>query len=265
MSAPQPKVDHTRIVRNRSSRGGVRPRLIVLHSTEGANRAGLSDLVGLGSWFDNPAAQASSTIGTDSEGHSARYVPDAEKPWTQSAFNSLSLSVEQVGFASQRSWPEEQLRATARWIAYWSEKYDIPIQVGAVSGRSVTRSGVVQHSQLGAAGGGHHDCGPGYPMAKVLELARSYAAGDAGASEGYDVLVKGEKRAVDELLRRRRVKYRNGGSWDDIAAMHQQRAEAAADWIRRRLKAIAKGDAQRRPARRAYLRKVIRDGKQTTR
>jgi hypothetical protein len=31
---------------------------------------------------------------------------------------------------------------------------------------------VCQHSDLGAAGGGHHDCGPGYPFDRVLAMAR---------------------------------------------------------------------------------------------
>ena len=39
--------------------------------------------------------------------------------------------------------------------------------VHALSGR-----GVCQHVDLGARGGGHHDCGPGFPMDRVLDMAR---------------------------------------------------------------------------------------------
>jgi hypothetical protein len=52
-------MDFTRLVRNRSSRNGSRPRLMVLHTTEGDNHPGIRDLEGLAGWFDNPDAQAS--------------------------------------------------------------------------------------------------------------------------------------------------------------------------------------------------------------
>jgi N-acetyl-anhydromuramyl-L-alanine amidase AmpD len=152
-----------------SSRGGVKPRLIVLHSTEGANVPNsVSDLEGLGAYFDRPSTQASSHVAVDSDGYSAQYVPDGAKAWTCAAFNSVSLNVEQVGFASQRSWPDEQLRKTSQYIAYWSKKYGIPIAHS-------TESGVCQHSDLGAAGGGHHDPGANYPFERVLGMARAYA------------------------------------------------------------------------------------------
>ena len=41
-------------VRNQSSRNGRKPKIIVLHTTEGHNRPGLSDLDSLVSMFDNP-------------------------------------------------------------------------------------------------------------------------------------------------------------------------------------------------------------------
>jgi hypothetical protein len=162
------KAHLTRIVRNQSSRNGVKPRLLVLHTTESHNRAGVGDLQGLAAWFDNPAAQASSHIGNDAEGNDIRMVPDEAKAWTQAAFNSISLSIEQIGHASQTSWGRAQLENTARWLAHWSRKYDIPLV------RSTTR-GVCQHKDLGAAGGGHHDCGPNYPLADVLRMARTFA------------------------------------------------------------------------------------------
>ncbi|HEX6715343.1 MAG TPA: peptidoglycan recognition family protein [Thermoleophilaceae bacterium] len=157
----------TRIVRNQSSRNGIRPRIVVLHTTESHNTAGVNDLIGLAGWFDNPAAQASSHIGNDAEGNDIRLVPDDAKAWTQAAFNSVALSIEQVGQASQSTWPVAQLDNTARWVAYWSKKYSIPLIHS-------TTHGVCQHRDLGSAGGGHHDCGSDYPFAKVLQLARQY-------------------------------------------------------------------------------------------
>jgi hypothetical protein len=166
----------TRIVRNRSSRNGAKPKLIVLHTTEGHERPGVQDLQGLASWFDSLAARASSHVGNDAEGNTIRMVPDHEKSWTQATFNPVSLSIEQIGFAreSRAEWLKQmpQLTATALQVREWSAKYGIPIRKGRTLGGVVVLSGVVQHSQLGAAGGGHHDCGPGFPFDLVLEMAK---------------------------------------------------------------------------------------------
>jgi hypothetical protein len=87
------------------------------------------------------------------------------------------LGIEQIGFASQKTWPVAQLDETSRWIAYWSFHHGIPIRKGAVSvdGR-VLRSGVVRHSDLGNLGGGHQDPGANYPLAAVNARARHYRA-----------------------------------------------------------------------------------------
>lgn len=159
-----------RLVRNRSGRGGVRPRLIILHTTEGHNRPGRSDLDGLAGWFDNPAADASSHRGIDAEGHEYLMVPDAEKAWTSgSPWNDFSLNIEQIGFASEHKkyWIKDYHRGllkTAETIADWSIKYGIPL-------KHSTRSGVCQHRHVSGPGG-HSDCGPGYPEAYVIYLAR---------------------------------------------------------------------------------------------
>lgn len=170
----KPNVVVERNVVNQSSRSGVRPRLIVLHSTESTEVKGSGDLAAIAAYFDNPAAQASSHVITDGDGNSARCVPDAAKAWTCVSFNSLSLNIEQIGRAASTVWSEEIQRETARWIAKWSKDWGIPIVRGAVSGTSVTRSGVVFHSELGAAGGGHSDPGANYPIGKVLDLAEAY-------------------------------------------------------------------------------------------
>jgi hypothetical protein len=150
-----------------SSRNGVRPNLIVLHDTEGANVPGIADLESLGAWFDRITTQASSNVGVDSAGNAAKFVPDAAKAWAQATFNSRALSIEQIGHASQQEWPEPQLRKTAQYLAFWNWKYGIPLVHS-------TASGVCQHSDLGAAGGGHVDCGPSYPFDRVLDMARDF-------------------------------------------------------------------------------------------
>lgn len=164
---PSPEV--TRHVRNQSSRNGLKPRIICLHTTEGHDRPGVVDLHGLASWFDNPASQASSHVGNDKEGNDSRMVADDRKAWTAGHVNGYALQIEQVGFArfSRDEWlnnRHKQLENTAAWIAYWSKKYGIPI-------RHSTSHGVCQHSDVSGPGG-HSDCGPGYPFDYVLKLAR---------------------------------------------------------------------------------------------
>lgn len=168
-----PRVVIRRNVRNQSLRGTDRPDLIVVHTTESHNRPGTSDLASIAAWFDNPVSQSSSHVVVDADGTSARLVADTRKAWTQAAFNPRALSIEQIGFASttRLGWLRQrrELRETARWIAYWSRKHDIPI----VRIRP-HRSGVIGHQGLGQAGGGHHDPGPNYPWRYVLAKARIY-------------------------------------------------------------------------------------------
>lgn len=146
---------------NQSSRGGVKPAIIVLHTTEGS-------YAGAVSWLQNPKSQGSSNVVVSAKGESTRLVDDDAKAWAQADFNPQALSIEQEGRAAQTSWPDAQLQTVAKWIAYWSKKHGIPIT------HSTTR-GVCQHKNLGQAGGGHVDCGDAYPEAKVLALARGYA------------------------------------------------------------------------------------------
>lgn len=168
---------------NQSARVAVPLCLITLHDTEGANLPdSIKDLVGLGDFFARPSVQASSHVADDSDGNSARFVSDHAKAWHCAGFNSYSLGIEQIGFASEsrvtwrKSW--RQLRETARWIAYWSIKYGIPIRRAIVDDNdgTVIRSGVIRHMDLGVIGGGHSDPGPNYPFSRVLLLARVFKA-----------------------------------------------------------------------------------------
>lgn len=164
-------------VRNQSARTGRPLTLIVVHDTEGANIKGPKDLAGLAGYFDIAATEASSTVATDADGTSARFVPDDRKAWHCAYYNDISLGIEQIGFATLQHWPELQLMETARWIAYWSRKHGIPIQHGAVSldGR-VLRPGVIRHSELGNLGGNHKDPGDPYPLGQAIRYGRHYRA-----------------------------------------------------------------------------------------
>jgi N-acetyl-anhydromuramyl-L-alanine amidase AmpD len=174
----QPRQDVVLNVVNQSARTST-IAAIVLHDTESHDHAGIGDIKAIGDFFNRSNVQASSHICVDGEGNTARYVPDERKAWHCAGYNSQTLGIEQIGFATftRSLWDSNrraQLKKTAKWIAWWSKKYNIPIQKGAVSNGVVTRRGVLMHSDLGAIGGGHHDPGPGFPFWTVLRYARWY-------------------------------------------------------------------------------------------
>jgi hypothetical protein len=171
----EPHVEISRSSPNCSSRNGSRPRRIVLHITVSHNRPGLGDLSDMVAYLCRRDVQASSHIINDAEGHDARIVPDGLKAWTQAAYNPDSLSIEQIEYSDKRTRAEwlsgnkAQLDNTAKWCAYWCKKYGIDA-VHSVS------HGICEHSELGRAGGGHSDCGAGYPIDYVIEKTRKLLA-----------------------------------------------------------------------------------------
>ena len=177
LATPQPSTE-TSLVRNYSSRQpGARPVLLVAHDTESPNVPGTNDIRAIAAWFNNPVSQASSNYTTDADGNTLLMVPDTAKAWTQAFFNSWAISDEMIGYATQTVWPDAQLRAVAQIFAAEARRWGIPIQLGAVSGCTIVRPGIVDHLMLGACGGGHHDNGPDFPMAHFIGLVKAYAAG----------------------------------------------------------------------------------------
>lgn len=172
---PEGRIDY---VVNRSSRRGVEPSVIFIHTTESHDRPGRQDVDSIHAWFDNPASGASSHVIVGDGGESTTCVPDEEKAWTQVRFNPVGLSIELIGWASTPRWRwlkrEKQLNKAAKFMAYWSKKYDIPLRRGSAYAGEITKTGVLAHSDLGAAGGGHHDPGPGFPMDRLIQKALYY-------------------------------------------------------------------------------------------
>lgn len=166
VAVPKIELDARSIV---PSHGYQAPARIVLHSTEG-DVDGLSYLWAIGKYWAPRGYGCQIAVAKD--GSTARYVDDDEIGWCVAGYNTGSLSIEQVGFArfTRAQWLARpaQLLKVAKWIAYWSKKYDIPIV------RSVTR-GVLTHAEATKykqVTGGHTDPGAGYPFDYVLRLAR---------------------------------------------------------------------------------------------
>lgn len=157
---------------NYSSRSESGVRLIVLHTAEGA-----LTIESLGNYFASASAGVSSHTGADDKKNTVgEYVKRANKAWTQGNANSVAVSIELCAFAkwSTTEWHKHpnMLENCAKWIAEEAAHFGIPIVGLSSSQAQGSGRGVCQHADLGSMGGGHWDCGGGFPMAEVLEMAK---------------------------------------------------------------------------------------------
>jgi hypothetical protein len=156
---------------NYSSRGGSGVRLIVVHTAEGA-----TTIESLGSYFASSSSQVSSHAGADDKkGIIGEYVKRGNKAWTQGNANPVCVSIELCAFAkwSTDEWHRHpnMLDNCAKWIAEEAAYYGLPIVALNDAQAQGSGRGVCQHENLGSWGGGHWDCGSGFPMGYVLDLA----------------------------------------------------------------------------------------------
>lgn len=161
-----------------SSRGGQRVRLIVLHTAEGS-----TTIESLGGWFQNPSAQVSSHVGIDDKPNTVgEYVSRSGSAWTAAAANPYSVQAELCAFAkwTPSDWAAHpvMLQNCAAWIAEEAAAFGIPLVKLTAAQAQGGGSGVCQHVDLGAAGGGHWDCGGSFPMDQVIAMAAG--GGSAG-------------------------------------------------------------------------------------
>jgi peptidoglycan hydrolase-like protein with peptidoglycan-binding domain len=179
-AAPSQRGCTTKLVQDYSSRRGVRPRLFVLHYTVSPNRVGWSDVWSVVSLFDRISFQASSNYVIDNEGHCAYIVRESDKAWTQAAANPVSISVEVINSGHEATYAKTLgLKKIALVASDAMKRWAIPVQLGAVSGCTVKRAGLVDHGSLGACGGGHHDISP-YSVRSVLAAIKAQRAAEAG-------------------------------------------------------------------------------------
>jgi hypothetical protein len=176
---------------NYSSRSGSGVRLIVLHTAEGART-----IESLGGFFQGDVG-ASSHVGADDKANTiGEYVKRSNKAWTQSSFNSVAVSIELCAFAS---WSTEEwhrhpnmLENCALWIAEEARYYGLPITRLNASQAQGSGRGVCQHVDLGSAGGGHHDCGSGFPMDYVLTMAHGGSPGPGPEQEENQLIASAQ-------------------------------------------------------------------------
>jgi hypothetical protein len=185
---------------NYSSRGGWEVSLIVLHTAEGA-----TTIESLGAFFADPASGVSSHVGIDDTPNTVgEYVRRDYKAWTAANANPVAVQAELCAFAAwdTATWNTHMpmLANCAAWIAEEAAHYDIPIRKLTPAQAQAGGPGVCQHADLGALGGGHWDCGPGFPIDQVLLMAGGALPGDDDMplnDDDKDFIIK----AINDALR----------------------------------------------------------------
>jgi hypothetical protein len=190
---------------NVSSRGGASVRLLVLHTSEGAET-----FYALGSYFSQSSAQVSSHVGIDdvAAGTIGEYANRSQKAWTSAGANPVAVQAElctpsgaAMGW-SVDDWHrhDKMLVNTAAWLAEEAAIFDIPLTRLTAAQAQGSGRGVCQHVDLGSWGGGHLDCGPNFPIDYVLDMARSGTIPPTMTSEDEDMLIKEPDGTVLQLI-----------------------------------------------------------------
>lgn len=153
---------------------------LVLHDIEGGSGATAAE--GAGSWFQNPAVQASAHFGLDERGPIQQYLALSRIPWAAPGANLNGVHYEQYGYAH---WTREQwmrnapvtLDKAAWLLARHHKRLGIPLRTLTDSQVRARAKGVTTHRQLtrALAMGTHTDPGSGYPLLWVVRRARHYA------------------------------------------------------------------------------------------
>jgi len=130
----------------------------------------------LGSYFQNPASQVSSHVGIDDTPNTVgEYVQRTGKAWTAMNANPIAVQAEMCAFAAwdTPTWNthNNMLANCAQWIKEEAAAFGIPIVKLTPQQAQSTGRGVCQHRDLGTWGGGHSDCGNGFPIDHVLQMA----------------------------------------------------------------------------------------------
>jgi hypothetical protein len=172
-------------------------RLIVLHTAEGART-----FEDLGAFFGHPSSGVSSHVGIDdTPGVIGEYIRRDLKSWCQANANPYSVAAELCAFAEWDldEWANhlDMLGNTAAWIAEEAEAFGIPlVRLSAAEAQDGYSKGVCQHVDLGAAGGGHWDCGPAFPIDDVLAMAKGGFPTPELPRGGDDVFIRSKDGKV---------------------------------------------------------------------
>jgi hypothetical protein len=164
-------------------------RKIVIHETVSHDHRGLSDIKSVSKYLGEKGYGIHCIV--DQEGKSGYYPGERAVFWHAKGDNQSTIGIELVSYipglniSNTSRWKiwwkrERQLHKTARWLAYYSDKHDIPLKYS--EGRA---AGICSHWDISEAyniSGGHWDGRPKhraghFPMMKLIYLARGYKTG----------------------------------------------------------------------------------------
>jgi len=162
---------------------GGQKRLLCIHSMEGFT--GANGAYDCAKYFQGDVGASSQVCIDNNRGKIWECVDRGYGSWTQCQYNSVSVSMEQSGYAS---WSRDywltnrsnQLHNVADWIAEESRKLGIPIKRLSASEAQGGSWGICSHSDLGPQGCGHGDPGAGWPWDVVLDWAKGGSSATGG-------------------------------------------------------------------------------------
>ena len=138
---------------NKSSRHNTLIDLLVYHETAGFYRGDIATLCN----NKVPPEKRVSAMGVLREDglEFTQLVRIRDKAWTQGWFNPRAIGVEHSNVTSKGYSTETQLKVSARIFGWLCWQEDIPVRFA----RGGNGPGICRHLDLGAAGGGHTQCG----------------------------------------------------------------------------------------------------------
>ena len=159
------------------SGGGNSRRVIAFHTTEGSTTA-----ESLRNWLTNPSSKVSYHFAVDmshGENWAANFVRDGDRAWAQANYNGAAISIAFCtpgGAASgwsRSTWLSKgaMLTAAGRLAGELSRQFNIPRTQLSSSSAQGSGRGFCEHKNFGAGGGSHLDCGNGFPMDRIIEIA----------------------------------------------------------------------------------------------
>lgn len=166
-----PTVDHRVIL---PSHGRQRPTRMILHTTESNDIKGDADALAIPTFWKNQGKGYGSHHVIDKEGITVRCQWDPQITYTTQDANTGSLQIEMVAKSiySKKQWAERdiQIRQVAKWWAYWSRQYGIPLKWDTEHGCSTHNMQTIKHH----VPGGHTDPGPYFPLEVLMQHAVWY-------------------------------------------------------------------------------------------
>ena len=214
------------LTNNYSSRNGTPIQKLVLHTMEGFT--GPNGAVDCATYFKGDVGASSHwCVDTYHPNQAVCGVYEQYSAWTQGGGNPRCLSWEQAGYASysRDTWLNKNgvlLTTVAAHVREMCDKYQIPIRsLSASEAQDSWTKGICDHVDGGSSWGGHHDCGSGYPMDKIIEWAKSGSSSSSPPSAGSTFVSSSVAfRSNDQPVYacvwsdgKVNVKFGDGGTW----------------------------------------------------